>query len=94
MLLIILSNKGFEDNLSAHTFFIQESENRQEDCGLELINTVRMEKWGIWATRGNSKTFSLKLNKIDIYYVMILLVRVCYDYGAVREGHFWSFWPF
>ena len=37
MFLIILSIKGFEGSLGAHTLFIKESENIQEDYGLELI---------------------------------------------------------
>ena len=61
MFLIILSIKGFEGNLSAHTLFIQESENRQENCGLEFIKAVREEKCGFCATRGIYKPFPLKL---------------------------------
>ena len=48
--------QGFEDNLGAHTPIIQESENRQKDCGLELIKTVRVEECGICITRSNSKS--------------------------------------
>ena len=39
-----------------------------------------MEKCEICATRDNSKSFSLKLSRIDICCVMIFLVCVCYDY--------------
>ena len=45
---------------------IQESENRQEDCGLELIKAIRVEEYGICTTRGNSKPLQLKLSIIDM----------------------------
>ena len=61
-------------------FFIQESENIQEDCGLELMKAVRFEECGICATRGNSKSLSLKLTRIDVCYMMILIIRECRDY--------------
>ena len=77
---IILFIKGFDENLRVHTLFIQDSENRQEDCGFELIKTVKEEECGICATRGNSKSLSLKLSRIDICCMMILLVCVCCDY--------------
>ena len=73
-------HQGVEDNLGAHMPFIQESENRQEDCGLELIKAVKFEECRICTIRGNSKPLSLKLSRIDICYVMILIVCVCCDY--------------
>ena len=76
----MLSIKRFEDNLGTHTPFIQELEDRQEDCGLEFIKIVKEEECEICTTRGNSKPFSLKVSRIDIHCVMILLVCVCCDY--------------
>ena len=78
--MIISLHQGFEDNLGAHTPFIQESENRQENCGLELIKVIRVEKCGISITSDNSKPSSLKLSRIDICYVMILIICECCDY--------------
>ena len=62
------------------TPFIQESKNGQKDCAPELIKAVRIEKCGIYATRGIFKSFLLKLSRIDICCVMILLICVCGDY--------------
>ena len=80
MFLIIFLHQGFEDNFGAHTLFIQESENRQEDCDLELIKPVWSKEYGICASKANNKSFSLKIYKIDIYYVVILIVCECCDY--------------
>ena len=80
MFLIIFLYQEFEDNLDTHTHFIQELENRPEDCGLELIEVVKSEECGICATRDNSTSFSLKLSGIDIWYVMNLIICECYDY--------------
>ena len=60
--------------------FIQESENRQEDCGMELIKTTRVKEYEICATRGNFKPLSLKLSRIDICYMIILIIYVYCDY--------------
>ena len=80
MFLIILSIKGFEGNLNAYTPFIQESENRQEDCGLELIMAAMEEKCGFYAIRGISKTLPLKLNfRIDICCITISFAYVNCD---------------
>ena len=63
----------------APTCFL-ELDNRQEDCGMELIKTVRVEECGICATRGNSKPLPWKLSRIDICYMMILIIYMCCDY--------------
>ena len=60
--------QGFEDNLSAHTPFIQKSKNKQKNCSLELIKAVRFEECRICVTKGNSKPLSLKL--VEFMYVM------------------------
>ena len=78
--LIISLHLGFEDNLGAHRPFIKESENRQEDYCQKLIRAVRIEEYGICDTKGNSKLVSLKLSRLDIYYVMMLIIYVCCDY--------------
>ena len=70
----------FEDNLDTHMPFIRESENRQEDSGLELIKGIRFEKSGIYATRGNPKSLLLKLYKINLCYMVILIICECYNY--------------
>ena len=46
--------------------FIQESENKQEDYGLEFIKIVRSKEYGICVSRGNPKSLSLKLYWIKI----------------------------
>ena len=73
-------HQGLEDSLGAHTSFIQELDNRQEDCDLEFIKTFRFEECGIRATRINSKSLSMKLSRIDICYMMILIIYECCDY--------------
>ena len=60
--------------------FIQESENKQENCGIELIKVVKEEECGICTKRSNSKSLPLKLSIINIYCVMIPFVCVCCDY--------------
>ena len=80
MFSIIFLHKEFEENFGGHTPFIQESENRQEDYGIELIKAVKVEECGNCTIRGNSKSFLLKLTRIDVYYVMILIICECCDY--------------
>ena len=73
-------HRMFEDNLGVHMPFIQESKNRQEDYDLELIEIIRSEECGICAPRGNSKSLSLKLYRINICYIEILIICKCCDY--------------
>ena len=53
LFLIILSIKRFRGNLGAHTLVIQEPENRQEDCGLELFLVAMEAKCDFCTSRGN-----------------------------------------
>ena len=67
--MIILSKKGFEGNLGAHTPFIQELENKQEYCGLELIMEAKEEKCGFYTTRGICKTLLIEII-LELIYVV------------------------
>ena len=54
------STKGLKIILALTHFFIKESENKQEDYGMELIKAVKSKKHEICATIGNFKSLSLK----------------------------------
>ena len=67
--MIIRSIKGFEDNLGAHTPFIQELKNEQEDCGLELIKIVRLKsvKYTLQEVILNHSQWNYKQNWYMLY---------------------------
>ena len=59
---------------------MQESENRQEDCGLELIKVFMEAKCGLCTTEVFLESYLIEINfRIDICYVTVLLVCVCCD---------------
>ena len=60
--------------------FIQESENRQEDGGLKLIKPIISEECGICTIRDNPKSTSSRLYRIDMYYIVILIICEFCDY--------------
>ena len=77
---LFFSIKGLRTILTPTCFLSKSQIIDKKTVGLELIKPVKPEECGIYISRGNPKSLSLKLYRIDICYMVILILCECYDY--------------